>query len=287
MTQAPLPHARSWLFVPANQEALIAKAFASAAEAIIVDLEDSVPEDSKESARAAICCLIPSTDKQVWVRTNAASSPFFEADVAAMQPDTRVDGILIPKVESASDLVTERSLAAGRSRPLQQGLLIESARGVLNLYQILCQHPATAMVMFGGAENADLMTDLQCEWSIDGPELLHARQHALLAIRANARTLPVDGVYARLDDFEGLERDTRLSRRLGYRARAVVSPRQIAPVNDIYALSEFERERASAIVKAFSAALDQGSASIRLEGKLIDYAMYRAACRQLGVDARD
>jgi citrate lyase subunit beta/citryl-CoA lyase len=131
--------------------------------------------------------------------------------------------------------------------------------------------------MFGGAEGADLMGDLQCAWSIAGPELLHARQHTLLSARAFKTVALVDGVYARIGDMEGLCEDTHFSRRLGFRARAVVNPSQIDPVNTIYSPTEQELKNAAELARTFEAALAQGNAAIRFNGKLVDIAMYRSA----------
>lgn len=274
---------RSWMFVPASQPTTVRKALDSAAEAVIIDLEDSVPEDAKAAARQGLAALLPQHARaEVWLRVNAHDSAWHAQDVATALSLPGLRGILVPKVESAQGLVPRGGLARGNAPDLRQAALMESARGVLSLQGLLAAGCAIDMVMFGGAENADLQADLQCDWSPEGTELLHARQHTLLCARAYEGVVAVDGVYARLEDLEGLAADTRLSRRLGYRARAAVHPRQLAAINDTYAATAEERERAQQVRLGFEAALQQGRAAVNIAGKLVDYAMYKAACRTLG-----
>lgn len=273
-------HPRSWLFVPASVGKAVASALSSAAEAVILDLEDSVPDASKAQARQCIDTLPPHPDKQIWVRVNSRHTEWHAQDVAASLRNKAIDGLLLPKVESAADcLERERLGSANRAQPMKQGALLESALGVLKLASLLESAVPIDMIMFGGAENGDLMTDLQCAWSSSGMEMLYARQHALLCARAHHPCQAVDGVYVRLDDDAGLADETRLSRSLGYRARAAIHPRQLPAINDIYAPTALELERARRVMDEFETALQRGHAAVRVDGKLVDYAMYRAACR--------
>ena len=161
--------------------------------------------------------------------------------------------------------------------------MIESARGVLFAYQIATAAQRVASLCLGGAEDGDLQTDLGCAWSIDGPELLYARQHTLLAARAARIEFPLDGVFANVRDEEGFVRDTTLSRRLGYRGRTVIHPGQIEPANRLYSPSEQEIEYYRRVLEAFDAAVAQGSASTTVDGKMIDYAMAANARRVIGL----
>lgn len=272
--------AKTWLFVPAHRPELVAKALASAADGVMLDLEDAVPDERKAQARASLPAIPPRAHGRTWVRINARGTAWHAEDVRAAMQAPGVQGVLCPKVEDAADLIAPGVLAA---RPdMAQGALVESALGVMRLFGMLERVQEVGMVMFGGAEGADLMTDLGCGWSIDGPELLHARQHTVLSARGFKRVALVDGVYARVDDTEGLARDTRLSRGLGFRARAVVHPAQIAVVNDIYAPTADETAWAAEVIQAFEAAVDRGAAALRLRGRLIDAAMYKAARLTLG-----
>lgn len=275
--------ASSYLFVPGNRSDLLRKANSLEAEAFVLDLEDSVPCGAKDDARDAICDAGPNFDRrQVWVRINSAPE-YRELDIPRFAGKPWLAGFVLPKVESQEQILEVRNLIAYcRSDPelkLRFIPSIESALSVLNAYDI-ARGPDVHAVGFGGAEGGDLVNDLGCTWSSSGPEVMHARQHALLRIRA-ARTIhPLDSVYSNVRDVSGFEQDTALSRRLGFRGRMVIHPNQIEPANRIYAPSAEEIEFAFKVVDAFRAALDRGQATTTVGGKLIDNAMYLGA-RQL------
>src|SRR5262249_62265624 len=118
-----------------------------------------------------------------------------------------------------------------------------------------------ASLTFGGAQDGDLNADLGCAWSIDGPEMLHARSHTLLAARAARFDTPLDGVFANVRDGAGFERDTALSRRLGYRGRKLIHPSQIEPCNRLYRPSEAELHYYARGLEAFDPAGEVGTAA--------------------------
>ena len=122
-------------------------------------------------------------------------------------------------------------------------------------------------------------------WSIDGPEMLHARAHTLLAARAARFDSPLDGVFANVRDAEGFERDTALSRRLGYRGRKLIHPAQIEPCNRLYRPNAAELDYYARVLEAFDQAVAQGSASTTVDGRMIDLAMANAARRVLDAEA--
>jgi citrate lyase subunit beta/citryl-CoA lyase len=160
-------------------------------------------------------------------------------------------------------------------------LSIESAKGVLNAYDMSLGARRVASLTFGGAQDGDLNTDLGCIWSIDGPEMMHARCHTLMCARAARFDTPLDGVFSNVRDLEGFERDTALSRRLGYRGRKLIHPSQIEPCNRLYAPSQKELDYYARVLEALDKALAQGSASTTVDGKMIDVAMANAARRAL------
>jgi citrate lyase subunit beta/citryl-CoA lyase len=164
-------------------------------------------------------------------------------------------------------------------------LSIESALGVLNAYDMSIAAARTVSLTFGGAQDGDLNTDLGCAWSIDGPEMLHARSHTLLAARAARFDTPLDGVFANVRDADGFERDTALSRRLGYRGRKLIHPSQIEPCNRLYRPSAAELDYYARVLEAFDQAVKQGSASTTVDGRMIDVAMANAARQALDADA--
>jgi len=283
----PLP--RSFLYVPANREKFLDKAIGLPADAFILDLEDSVPAAEKENARAGVRAYAPKiAEGKLWVRVNALESGLAEADLDALVGICGLAGIFLPKIETADEVLrwdtmigaleAQRGLAAGAVRLV---LGIESALGVLNCYAMSTAAPRVASASFGGARDGDLNSDLGCVWSADGPEMLHARQQTLLAARAARFDAPLDGVFADVRDADGFERDTALSRRLGYRGRKLIHPSQIEPCNRLYAPSQAELDYYSRVLEAYDKALQQGSASTTVDGKMIDEAMAKAAKRAL------
>jgi citrate lyase subunit beta / citryl-CoA lyase len=283
----PLP--RSFLYVPANREKFLEKAIGLPSDAFIFDLEDSVPEPEKANARAGVREYAQKfAGNRVWVRVNGFETGLAEADLDAVIGTKGIAGIFLPKVESREEVVRWDSMigALEKARGLATGstrlvLSIESAKGVLNAYDMAVAAARVASLSFGGAQDGDLNTDLGCVWSIDGPEMLHARCHTLLCARAARFDAPLDGVFSNVRDAEGFAKDTALSRRLGYRGRKLIHPSQIEPCNRLYAPTQAELDYSSRVLKAFDKALAQGSASTTVDGKMIDVAMANAARRVL------
>ena len=283
----PLP--RSFLYVPANREKFLEKAIGLPADAFIFDLEDSVPPAEKQNARAGVREYAPKIpDMRVWVRPNGLGTEFGEADAEAVIGVTGLAGLFVPKVDAREDVLHWDKLIGELERKrglapdsIKLVLSIESARGVLNAYDMSVAAKRTVSLTFGGAQDGDLNTDLGCVWSIDGPEMMHARCHALLAARAARFDTPLDGVFANVRDPEGFERDTALSRRLGYRGRKLIHPSQIEPCNRLYRPSEAELDYYARVLAAFDQAVAQGSASTTVDGRMIDVAMANAARRVL------
>jgi len=279
----PLP--RSFLFVPANREKFLEKSLGLPADALLFDLEDSVPASEKENARAGVKAYAPKVSgPEVWVRLNGLETGFAEADLDAVIGVKNLAGVFLPKAETRDEAIrldgmiakleAARQLANGATRVV---LSIESALGVLNAYDMTRGTGRVVSTVFGGAQDGDLNTDLGCTWSIDGPEMLHARCHMLMCARAARFESPLDGVFANVRDPEGFEKDTALSRRLGFRGRQLIHPSQIEPCNRLYAPSQMELDYYSRVLEAFDRAVAQGNASTTVDGRMIDEAMAKAA----------
>jgi citrate lyase subunit beta/citryl-CoA lyase len=288
-----MPLARSFLYVPANRDKFLEKAIGLPSDAFIFDLEDSVPAAEKENARAGVRTYAPKiADDRVWVRVNRLDTEFAEADLDAVIGVEGLAGLFLPKVETRAEVLRWDGMIAALedARGLLSGsvrlvLSIESALGVLNAYDMAVATARAASLTFGGAQDGDLNTDLGGAWSIDGPEMLHARSHTLLAARAARFDTPLDGVFANVRDGAGFERDTALSRRLGYRGRKLIHPAQIEPCNRLYRPSEAELDYYARVLEAFDAAVKEGSASTTVDGRMIDVAMANAARRALDAAA--
>ena len=272
----------------------MAKALEAGADAVILDLEDSVPVAAKAEARALVAKAIDAaaaagacTGPAIFVRTNGAATGLLDDDLAAIvRPG--LAAVMLPKAETVEEvkhcaamldqLESGRGIKAGSVEII---VTIESALGVHNCYALIKASPRVTASCIGTARDGDLQTDLNCSWSIEGTELLYARAKVLLDTRAAGKSYPLDGVFSDLSDEQGLIQDSRLSARLGYVGRTVIHPKQIAPVRQAYAVPEQEVIYYKRVVTEFEAAEKSGAAAITVDGKLVDYAMYQRAKRVL------
>lgn len=278
----------------------MAKALQSRVDAVILDLEDSVPLASKAEARALVGKVISavaadgSAHPTIMVRVNAFSTGLLAQDLAAVvQPG--LDVVLLPKAErideitSVAAMIERNEIIHGMRRGTAEIVpMIESALGVVRCYELLKASARVSGSCIGTARDGDLQSDLGCAWSPEGTELLYARSKVLLDTRAAGSHLqPLDGVYSDLEDETGLIADTRLSARLGYTGRTVIHPKQIEPVRKAYAVPDAEADYYRKVVSEFEAAEKSGAAAIVVNGKLVDYAMYQRAQRVLALAALD
>ena len=247
---------RSYLFVPADRPERYAKALASGADAVIVDLEDAVAASAKDAARAALAAWLDGGGSGILVRINDAASPAFAADLAvAARPG--IVGIVVPKAERADDLAHVHAMTRGV--PLVP--LIETANGIDRLREIAAV-AGVERLAFG---SIDLQVDLGIEG--DGDELLVFRSALVLASRLAGLVAPVDGVCTAIDDAVALDADTRRARGLGFGAKLCIHPRQVAAVHAAFAPSADELAWARRVVDASEAS--QGGA-VAVDGKMVD-----------------
>ena len=287
---------RTALFAPGIKDRVMSKALDSGADAVILDLEDSVPLAAKAEARELVAKTIAGAGSgpAIFVRVNAASTGLLHEDLqAVVRPG--LAAVLLAKTESVEDVQStasamaqlegERGMRAGSAEIILQ---IESALGVYNCFNLIKASPRVAATCFGSARDGDLQTDLGCAWSIEGTELLYARSKVLLDTRAaGSHVHPLDGVFSDLNDEDGLIADSRLSARLGYIGRTVIHPKQIAPVKSAYAVPDADIAYYEKVVAEFAAAEKAGTAAIAVDGKLVDYAMAERARRVLALAALD
>lgn len=255
--------ARSWLYVPAHRPELLAKAMAGAADAVIYDLEDAVPADAKDVARAnAVAAAATTAAKPLWVRINAPGSPSHEADVAALA-GSGATGICVAKATDPADVV-----AAAERLALPLHLLIETALGVENAYALATCHPRVASMSLG---EADLAADLRVR---DPATLDWARQRVVTACRAADLPSPPHAVWTDIRDVDGLIADTEAASDRGFFGRTVIHPAQVEPVNTIFTPDAGEVARAQALLDSLRAH-DEGGSTAWLDdhGRFIDPAV--------------
>lgn len=279
---------RSLLFVPGSDERKLGKVGGFGADAVVIDLEDAVADEQKQAARATTRAAVPELVGAglVVVRVNGMDTGLLADDVAAVVTPG-LDAIMVPKVEDAETLaVADGAIAeAERAAGLAEGtirlfVLIETPLGLTRCEDLLAGAPPRAHTSVFGA--GDFSVALGVDLTPDATEILYARSRLIAATRAAGLAPPVDGPWLRLKDLEGLEADCLRSRGLGFQGRVTVYPPQVAPVMRSYsALSEEEAERARGVVEAFEEAEARGLASLRVDGRFVDYPIYRLAKERL------
>ncbi len=272
---------RSFLFAPGNYARRVEKALSLDADAVILDLEDAVATAEKRTARdAVIAALVRPRRALLYVRVNAVDTEFCYGDLAGVvRPG--LDGIILPKVESAAGLATADWLLAQLER--EQGLMpraidlvaiIETARGLNQIDATLAAGTRVKRIAFGAG---DFTLDVKMAWSRGEAELAYARAKIVTASRAAGIEAPFDTVWVDLADEEGLEASARTAFGFGFQGKMCIHPNQIAVVNRVFTPSEAEVAFAERVVAAFTQAEAEGSAAIQLDGKFIDYPiLYRA-----------
>jgi citrate lyase subunit beta/citryl-CoA lyase len=280
---------RSFLFTPANVARRVEKALTLEADAIILDLEDSVaPSDKAPSRKSVVQALGKPRRSLLYVRVNAPSTPYCFGDLLETV-QKGVDGVVVPKIESAADLHAIDWMLANleRERGMEEGSLdlmpqVETAAGVQRVDRILqarSLRPYRApwrvkRVCFGAA---DYGNELGLSPTLDEPELAEARARIVLSSRAAGVEAPIDSPWFHFKETDAFARALERSRRGGFQGRCCVHPDQIAAVNAAYMPSAAELASAEKIVSAFREAEKRGAAAIQVDGQMIDYPVaYRA-----------
>lgn len=272
---------QTFLFTPANHFRKIEKALQLSVDAIILDLEDACAKDEKEKARGDVRRYLdqPRIPK-AYVRVNAISTPYFFDDMNHVVCSS-LDGIVLPMVEKKEDLIIADWFLSSLERKYKlpdQSIdlmpIIETAKGISNLSSILKNKKRVRRVAFGAG---DLTNDTGMNWSKSGEELLSSRSKVVIESRAAELEPPIDTVYIHLADQEGLAKETKMAKHLGFQGKALIHPQQIDVVKAVFAPTEEEIKQAQEIVLAFKKAEESGSSSIRVGDQFVDYPIvYRA-----------
>jgi len=279
---------RSLLFVPADSERKLAKADSAGADALILDLEDSVPTARKALARAAAAEYLATGAQRsaVWVRINDRASGEPSLDLEAVVP-ARPAGIVLPKIERAADIaaVDQRISILEARHGLPAGgiallaLVTETPAAVLRMHQLLELECARLSALTWGAEDLSAALGAGNPRTADGrwrPTYEYARTQCLLAAHALSIDA-IDTVYVDFRDAQGLRADCACSRNDGFGGRLAIHPDQVAVINAAYTPSESDRAQAQRIVDAFAG----GQGAVSIDGKMYDLPHLKAALRVL------
>ena len=270
----------TWLYAPGDRPERFAKAIASEADVIIVDLEDAVAPGHKDAARERAHALLSQpTPKPVVVRINDIRSAWGAADLARLRDAPSLAGVRVPKVESAEDVRAVRTALGSRVLPLT--CLIESARGVEAAFEIASADPNVAGIALG---EADLRSDLGVS---DEEGLLWARSRIVVAARAADLPAPAMSVYTKIDDLEGLAASCRRGRSLGFVGRAAIHPRQLPVIAECFMPTGAEISAARELLDALAQAnTAEHGVVVLASGQFVDRAMIKGAERVVALAAR-
>lgn len=268
-----IAHARSFLFVPGNRPERFVKAAQSGADAVVIDLEDSVPDSQKAQAREALNHAWPdlvSLGCPLVVRCNALDQAGGQEDLRSLLSLNGLAAVMVPKADSAAALgAVHRLLPQLAILPL-----IESAAGYAAL-DSLAQVDGVARLVLG---HIDFMADTGMQCSAGEPELAPLRFAMAMATRLQGLAPAVDGVTTAIAEPELLREDTRRALRYGFGAKLCIHPAQVAVLHEVLAPTPHELDWARRVIAADA---DSGGAAVQVDGRMVDLPVVLQARRLL------
>ena len=285
---------RSCLAVPGSNPRMHEKAAASEADEVVLDLEDAVVPDEKERARALVTEAVGAHDwgdKTVVVRVNACDTPWCHRDLVAVAEGAgeRLDCLMVPKIESARDLHFVHTLleqverGTGRATPIGIEAQVESGSGILWMREIALATPRLETLVFGPGDFSASVGMPSVSIGAPLPDYPGNHwHHAMSTIVTAARTVgaqPIDGPVGNFRDLDGLRTMAQRARALGFDGKWAIHPTQIPVLNELFAPSEEEWERATALLAAYETAVGEGRGAVGHDGEMIDEANRKMAER--------
>ena len=266
------------LYVPADKPRALDKIATLATDGVIIDLEDAVAPERKEEGREALRARF-----RDWNRAEARPSPFLAIRINAFEGEhgtedllmargAKPDAIVIPKVSRPQDIVAVEDALAETDAPqaLRLFAMIETAKAIADIEAIAALGSRSRNRLGGFVLGTN---DLALETGIDGADdrfgLVPHLARIVIAAKANG-LIALDGVYNRIDDRDGLSREARQGRRLGFDGKTVIHPGQIETVNAAFAPTEDEIAWARSVVAAFADPMTAGSGAIRVDGQMVE-----------------
>lgn len=282
--QGPL---RTLLFAPGNHPRKVEKVFHTGTDVVILDLEDAVAISEKVATRATVVEALKQPRPNLgYVRVNAFDTEYCFGDIHAVIGDW-LDGIVLPKVESAAQLEAADWMmrALERERGLEEGKIdllpiIETGLGLDRIDEIARAETRVKRLSFGAG---DFTRDMGFLWTPDEPELYYARSRFTVASRAARLEPPIDTVFIDLRDIEHFEKAATTAMQMGFQGKLCIHPSQIDIANTVFTPTEEQIVEAKKHIEAFKQAEAEGSASIQVDGYFIDYPIIEKAERILAL----
>lgn len=265
---------RSMLFTPANNAGNVMNAGALASDRIILDLEDSVSPLEKDAARMLAYYALKYMDyeKEVVVRINAITTPFWKDDISAVVPGLP-QFLMVPKINCADDIriIDEYVCEVEAKHGIEVGTvkliaLIETALGVENAFEIATSHARVSALFLGAA---DLSSDVHSVRTPKGEEIAYARSRVVYAARA-AGIDAYDTPWPFIHDMEGAEADAMTAKQFGFTGKVAIYPAHAELFNRIFSPSQQEIEYAFGVIEALAEGEQQGKGVLTYNGEMID-----------------
>ena len=269
MAAAPRPR-RSVLYMPGSNARALEKGRSLSADGLILDLEDAVAPDAKDSARDQIVSALAEGGygkREIQIRTNGLNTPWGHADIVAAAK-TSADAILLPKVESADTVrqVANIMAAEGAHEDMRIWCMMETPLAMLNAKEIAGAHPKLGGFVMG---TSDLAKDLNCAHTPDRLPMITSLGLCILAARAYGLAI-LDGVHLDLSDDDGFAASCQQGREMGFDGKTLIHPKTIGAANTAFAPSEADVAWARKIIAAFEQAASEGKGVVVVDGKLIE-----------------
>lgn len=276
---------RSCLYMPGANAKALEKAKTLAADVVLLDLEDSVAPEAKESAREAVAAAVKAGGygkREVIVRVNALATPWGRDDIASAGV-ARPDGILAPKVETGDEVIAldDAMTEAGFPREASLWVMVETPRAILNLAPIAAAARGTRLQAFVMGTN-DLAKEMRARPGAERTPFHAALSLAVMAARAEGLTA-IDGVYNDIANAQGFEAECRQGLAFGFDGKTLIHPSQIDTCNVVYAPAPEEVERARAVIAAFALPENAGKGVIKVDGKMTELLHLEEARRVVAV----
>ncbi len=295
---------RTLLFIPGNNKRFLEKSRLLYPDILCFDLEDSVPISEKTIAREMITQSLSNNNHslnrinininnkidnannkhkdlpQLFVRINSFESGLYEQDLESIICES-LDGIVIPKVNSDSELekITEIIETLEKKRNVQKTIRlipsIESSQGVVNSYPIAKYNSRICSLLFGVF---DYLYDMKLDYENEGLEYSYAR--AKIPVDARAAGIPaLDSIWQKVDDLDGLQRDAKTAKKLGYAGKSIIHPKHIEPVHNVFVPSQNEIEWAKKVISTLNEIQQHGDkrGAFKVDGKMIDAVHFKQA----------
>jgi citrate lyase subunit beta/citryl-CoA lyase len=294
MDSQPIKMFRTLLFAPGSRPELLSKAQLGDADAMIFDLEDSVPLNAKDEARKNIAdALAAGLKKPMFLRISNPRAGDFLADLQVLADAgslVNVAGIVLPKADDADDIqaIAKALKDVEAKHSIQEGTLsilplIETCLGLRNGFDIAKASPRVVGMALASAEQGDFMVDLGGRWTPRSLALAYPRSKLVVDARAAGVQWLVDGVFMNLKDTDMLREECLIARELGFVGKMAIHPTQVDVMHIVFSPSEAEVAYARGLIAAFREGEARGVGAVKYEGMMVDYANVRLAERTLAL----